>query len=123
MDRDAAWKRDRSRRRRLRRSFMWIGVALVALLPAAGLAQTASVNSPDAQTQPTDAPDAKALPSGQEVVERYMEVVGGRDAITASSSRILTGTFSLPAQGVEGRLVVHAAAPTRACGVRTEAAG
>jgi hypothetical protein len=50
------------------------------------------------------------LPTAREVVDRFVETVGG-DKLSERSSMSSTGTFAIPAQGLEGPLTMHAKAP------------
>ena len=52
-----------------------------------------------------------ALPAAQELHARYVDALGGRAALSRHESSYVTGTFSIPAQGIEGTLEVYAAAP------------
>jgi len=54
---------------------------------------------------PTDA-SAQDLPPAREVIDRYVEAIGGRDAALQSMSSRTTGSFSMPAMGVTGDLTV-----------------
>ncbi len=51
------------------------------------------------------------LPAAETLIERHLEAVGGRDAILAHTSSRVTGTFSMPAAGIQGTLETKAAAP------------
>jgi hypothetical protein len=62
---------------------------------------------------PARAQDAAKLPSGREVVDRYVEAIGGKAAVTKYKSTRVEGTFSVPAQGLKGTLEVLSAAPDR----------
>ena len=62
---------------------------------------------------PARAQDAAKLPSGREVVDRYVEAIGGKAAVTKHTSTKVEGTFSVPAQGLNGTLEVLSAAPDR----------
>jgi hypothetical protein len=53
------------------------------------------------------------LPSGREVVNRFIQAVGGRDVVLAQSGRHTTGTFDIPAQGMSGALDVYAQPPNK----------
>lgn len=46
------------------------------------------------------------LPPGPEVLERYIQVTGGREAYQRITSRISQGTFSIPAANIEGKLTL-----------------
>lgn len=52
-----------------------------------------------------------ALPPADEIIDRHVAAVGGRDAVLAHTSSRVTGTFAMPSVGIEGTLVVNAAAP------------
>lgn len=62
---------------------------------------------------PAWAQDAAKLPSGREVVDRYVKAIGGKAAVTKYKSTRVVGTFSVPAQGLSGTLEVLSAAPDR----------
>lgn len=49
---------------------------------------------------------AQELPPAQEIIDRYVEAIGGRDAALAQIETRVTGTFALPAMGVTGDLEV-----------------
>ena len=52
------------------------------------------------------AASAQDLPPAQEIIDRYVEAIGGRDAALQSVSTRTVGSFSMPAMGVQGDLVV-----------------
>jgi hypothetical protein len=65
---------------------------------------------------PTSAPAAAApaaLPSVDEVLKKYRAAIGGEDAIKKHTTRLVKGTFEIPAQGMRGDLTIMAAAPDR----------
>jgi len=49
---------------------------------------------------------AQDLPPAQEIIDRYVDAIGGRDAALAQVATRTTGTFSMPAMGVTGDLEV-----------------
>lgn len=49
---------------------------------------------------------AQDLPPAQEIIDRYVEAIGGRDAVLASVATRTVGTFSMPAMGMTGQLEV-----------------
>lgn len=59
----------------------------------------------------TVAAGQEALPTAKELNTRYVDALGGRAAIEQYESSHVTGTFSVPAQGIEGTLEVFSAAP------------
>jgi hypothetical protein len=54
-----------------------------------------------------------ALPTGEEIRERYIEALGGRAALTAPTSSHVMGTFEIPANGISGEMEMYGAAPNR----------
>lgn len=51
------------------------------------------------------------LPDGRAVINRFIEAIGGRDAIMNQSGHHFQGEFVAPAQGITGDLEVYAAPP------------
>jgi hypothetical protein len=65
---------------------------------------------------PASAPAAAApaaLPSVDEVLKKYRAAIGGEEAIKKHTTRLVKGTFEIPAQGMRGDLTIMAAAPDR----------
>jgi len=58
-------------------------------------------------------PAEKGLPSAKEVLERYGKAIGGKEAFMKSKSQHALGTVQMKAQGVSGKLEVHAARPNK----------
>jgi hypothetical protein len=54
-----------------------------------------------------------ALPDGRTVINRFIEAIGGRDAIMQQGGRHAKGTFAVPAQGLTGDLEIYAQPPNR----------
>jgi len=51
------------------------------------------------------------LPKAEEILDRYVEATGGKAAYERLKSRRVTGTFSVPAQQLQAKLVVIEKAP------------
>lgn len=49
------------------------------------------------------------LPPAAEVIDRYVEAIGGREAVMAAGGSHSTGTFSMPAAGLEATMDVYTA--------------
>jgi hypothetical protein len=77
----------------MRSSYRWVGLAVLgtALLPGAASAQ--------------------ALPTGRAVIDRFIEAIGGRDAILRHRARHFTGRVEIPAQGITAEFDLYQAAP------------
>lgn len=79
----------------------------------------ALVSTPLAAQNPPVTKDAPAaatyaqLPTAQQVIDRYVAAIGGRPAIERVQSFSATGTFAMPAQGVNGAMTMSAARPNR----------
>ena len=56
---------------------------------------------------------AQPLPKAETILDRYVEVTGGKAAYQKHTSEILTGTISFPEQGLNGQLKRYAMAPDK----------
>jgi zinc protease len=56
---------------------------------------------------------AQALPKAEAILNRYVEVTGGKAAYEKHIREILTGTISFPEQGLSGKLTRYAMAPDK----------
>lgn len=74
----------------------WAGLALALL------------SSPPASAQ-----NDENLPDAAEILDRYIEVTGGREAYEKVKSRITRGRLEIPAMGIKGTIEIIAAAPNR----------
>ena len=54
-----------------------------------------------------------AQPSAESILDRYVEVTGGKAAYAKHSSEIMMGTIAFPEQGLNGRLTRYAMAPDK----------
>jgi zinc protease len=59
------------------------------------------------------APAAPPLPSVDQVLNRYINAVGGRSALTNLTSRVTTGTIEVPAANLSGTIELREKAPDR----------
>jgi hypothetical protein len=51
------------------------------------------------------------LPSGEAVLAKYIDATGGKAAYDSVHSTISTGTMSMPAQGIKGKVTIYEADP------------
>lgn len=79
---------------RSRRSFLALPAALLFLAPAAHGQE-------------------KDLPTAEEVLDKYVEATGGKDAYQKLTNRVSKGRIAIPAQGIEGTIEVMQAEPGR----------
>jgi hypothetical protein len=57
------------------------------------------------------APTLAAQPTGEEVIAKFVEVTGGKDAYEKLNTRISTGTFAIPSQNMTGQITLMQKAP------------
>jgi hypothetical protein len=77
---------------------------------------TLAVSVAAQSAQPPAAPktaDAAALPSAQSILDRYIEAIGGREALKKHSSVHVKGTVNVPANGITGTVETFAARPNK----------
>lgn len=80
---------------------------LAAGLSAPALAQEGA----PAETQPEAA--SQDLPDGFEILERHVEAIGGTERGMEVEGLRMSGTVSVPAMGMTGRITISAAAPAK----------
>lgn len=56
---------------------------------------------------------AQAPPDASTILDRYVEVTGGRAAYEKHQTEVLTGVVEFPAQGLKGKLVRYSAPPDK----------
>jgi hypothetical protein len=60
---------------------------------------------------PATADAQEALPEARQLVARYVEAIGGREAVLNQGSSRSVGTFEMPAMGIKGEMEVISARP------------
>ncbi len=63
--------------------------------------------------QPPEPKPAAALPTVDQVLDRYVEALGGKAAVEKLNSRVSKGTFDAVAQGASGTVEIYAKAPNK----------
>lgn len=58
-----------------------------------------------------------AMPTVDQVIEKYIAAVGGRDAMEKVTSRVSTGTFEIPDMGLSGPITISEKAPNKSLAV------
>ena len=56
---------------------------------------------------------ADALPSAESIMDRYVEVTGGKQAYAKRTSEIMSAKLDFPAAGIAGKITRYAAAPDK----------
>jgi hypothetical protein len=59
------------------------------------------------------APAAQDTLSVDELIEKHIAAVGGREALSKVSSVVMTGSFELPAMGASGTITIYQKAPNK----------
>jgi hypothetical protein len=62
---------------------------------------------------PKPAEATQAMPSADQIIEKYVQAIGGKAAIEKASSRVTKGTFEIPAMGATGPIEIYAKAPNK----------
>lgn len=78
-----------------------------ALLAGHASAQDSTATSSGAATA------SATLPDGFEVLDRYVEAIGGEEAYRKHKTEQMTGQYSMPAMGIQGPIVIKRAATTK----------
>ncbi len=71
------------------------------------------VRAQQAQQAPKPGTAAAELPSARTIIDRHIEAIGGRKAVLAHTSTRATGSWNVPAQGMNGTFEVLAAKPNK----------
>jgi hypothetical protein len=92
------------------------GVACARATTATTTSTTSTTTSTTTTTtaaQPQTTATASSLPAGRAIIDRYVQAIGGRDAVMRHSSIRYVGTFEMPAAGMKGNLTLVQAAPNK----------
>lgn len=85
-------------------------IAIVSVV-GVSLAAPAAARQAASPAPTTQAPAPAPLPSARSIIDRYIEVTGGREWLARNTSRRMIGKVSMPAQGVEGDVEILQARP------------
>jgi len=105
----------------MRSSLARLALALVFAAAACARATTTATTATTTTTTSTTVTTSAAaqpqpnttLPSGRAVIDRYVQAIGGRDAVMRHKSIRYVGSFEMPAAGMKGSLNVVQAAPNK----------
>jgi len=62
---------------------------------------------------PTLSQDESTVPTARQVVDRYVEALGGEEAIRSHNVMAMEGTMEIPGQGVSAEIKIRAMAPNK----------
>ena len=98
--------------------------ALALVLPAVAFAQAKPATKPATKPAATPAAPAAgaataatstaALPSGREVIDRYIKAIGGREVLAKHNSIHQVATLNVPAAGMTAKVETFSARPNKA---------
>lgn len=90
-------------------------LALAQAQPAAKPAASPAAAAPAVPATPAAAPKAadEKLPSGKDVLARFVEKTGGREAYAKHTARIVSGTMEMPAMGMKAAYTLSQQAPSK----------
>ena len=60
---------------------------------------------------PMAAAKAQDLPKGEEIIAKYIDAIGGREKLESLTSMQMSGSFSMPAQGINAKMNVVSVFP------------
>ena len=83
-------------------------LALVLMTTLAVVAQEKKADPPKPDPKPT-----AATPTVDEILDKYVKAIGGKEALEKVTSRVGKGTFELPAFGASGTIETYAKAPNK----------
>lgn len=74
---------------------------------------TTTASTTTAASAPTATTTSSSLPAARTIIDRYVQAIGGRDAVLRHTSIRSVGSFEMPAAGVKGNLTVVQVAPNK----------
>jgi zinc protease len=92
-------------------------LSLLLLLPVFAVAALGQ----GGQQKPADPKPAGAIPSADQIIDKYVQAIGGKAAIEKQTSRVSKGSFELPAFGASGTAEIFEKAPNKGLAVITVA--
>ncbi len=89
---------------------------VVAVTNSGGTSATAQGNPPPPVKEAESPPRKQAFvstPEAEQIMERHIQAVGGREALERLKSRVSVGVSSLPLQSIKGKVTISEEAPNR----------
>ena len=95
----------------MKRIALTLAFAMLAAFPSAAQ-EKPKADAPKADGAKTDA-KAAALPTTDEILEKYVKALGGKEAIEKTTSRSAKGTFEIEAANISGEVENYQKAPNK----------
>jgi hypothetical protein len=94
-----------------------VALALAGTACARATTATTTTTPTTASTTPSSTTasttTSSSLPAARTIIDRYVQAIGGRDAVLRHTSIRSVGSFEMPAAGVKGNLTVVQVAPNK----------
>ncbi|MFL6277758.1 MAG: hypothetical protein ACJ74G_21430 [Blastocatellia bacterium] len=97
----------------MKRTLTTLLLCLTLGFAAAVKAQDKPAHDKPTQAKPPEAKPSTPLPSAEQIVNKYVQAIGGKAAIEKITSRQATGTFEIAAMGVSGPVSMYSKAPNK----------
>ena len=83
-------------------------IALSLVMALTAIAQEKKADAPKADPKP-----AAAMPTVDAILDNYVKAIGGKEANEKITSRMMKGTFEMPAMGMSGTVEAYTQAPNK----------
>jgi hypothetical protein len=102
----------------MKRLLMTLFLGVMTAAPAFGQTPKPADTPKPAEAQktepkPAETKPAESLPTADQIMEKYVQAIGGKAAIEKASSRVTKGVFEIPAMGASGPIEMYAKAPNK----------
>src|SRR5207302_9907346 len=85
-----------------------LAIAFACLAIAAAAFAQGNQQKPAADPKP-----AAKLPTVDQILDKYVQAIGGKAAVEKQTSRVAKGSFEIPAFGASGTAEIYAKAPNK----------
>jgi hypothetical protein len=90
-----------------------VSVACARTTTTATTTSTTRTTTTTTTTQPAATTTTSSLPAARAIIDRYVQAIGGRDAVMRRNSIRYVGSFEMPAAGMKGNLTLVQVAPNK----------
>ena len=88
-------------------------ISLLAFQPISGRCASAKSHRQQPSAPLTTTTSQQELPTIEQILEKYVQAIGGKVALQAQTSCVMKGSLSVPAIGAEGTIEIYAKAPNK----------
>ena len=92
-----------------------VGLLSPALSVSIAASQSTSIQNTQQPpvAKPAEIKTTEAVPTVEQILEKYVKAIGGKAAVQAQTSRVVKGTLAAPAFGVKGTVEIYSKAPNK----------